>query len=160
MHFHEWSHTLRTGKSKEGILKLFYSKRNMVQCKILIQLFPSWKQDPPIVCTEVSTSPQGRSQDLNPPHQDIAQNFDDDYVIIMTLTSLLWHRGRNMKNFKYCAISLNMVHRVGLCGVLGFTSLLIFNLQKIPKFYTLNSALCAPIARAAIKLLLLGVWWT
>ena len=73
-------------KSKEGILKLFYSKRNMVQCKILIQLFPSWKQDPPIVCTEVSTSPQGRSQDLNPPHQDIAQNFDNDYVIIMTLT--------------------------------------------------------------------------
>ena len=30
-------------ESKEGILKLFYNKRNMMQCKILIQLFPSWK---------------------------------------------------------------------------------------------------------------------
>ena len=38
---------VRTGKSKEGILKLFYSKRKMVQCKILIQLFPSWKLSSP-----------------------------------------------------------------------------------------------------------------
>ena len=34
-------------ESKEGILKLFHSKRNMVQCKILIQLFPSWKLSSP-----------------------------------------------------------------------------------------------------------------
>ena len=43
MLFHEWCHTLCTGKSKEGILKLFYNKRNIVQFKILIQLFRSWK---------------------------------------------------------------------------------------------------------------------
>ena len=41
-----------------------------------------------------------------------------------------------------------MVHTGGLCGVLGFTAPLYI--------YTLNSALCATIARAAIKQLLLG----
>ena len=40
---------------------------------------------------------QGRSQDLIRPLQDIAQNFDDD-VIIMTLTSLLWHEGKTWKH--------------------------------------------------------------
>ena len=30
-------------ESKEGILKLFYNKRDMIQGKILIQLFLSWK---------------------------------------------------------------------------------------------------------------------
>ena len=34
-------------ESKEGILKLFYNKKNMVQCKILIQLSPSWKLSSP-----------------------------------------------------------------------------------------------------------------
>ena len=34
-----WSHTLFARKNTEGMLKLSYSKRNMVQCKILIQLF-------------------------------------------------------------------------------------------------------------------------
>ena len=41
------SHTLLTGKSKESMPKLFYCKRNMVQCKTLIQLFPFWKQKSP-----------------------------------------------------------------------------------------------------------------
>ena len=27
-----------------------------------------------------------------------------------------------MKNFKFCAISLNMLHTGGLCGVLRFTA--------------------------------------
>ena len=33
--------------------------------------------------------------------------------------------GTNMKNFKYCAILLNMVHTGGLCGILVFTAPLI-----------------------------------
>ena len=63
-----------------------------------------------------------------------------------------------MKNFKYCAISLNMVHAGGLCGVLGFTAPLILIAKKFQSkyVYTLNIALCAPIARAAIKQLLVG----
>ena len=32
------------------------------------------------------------------------------------------YTGENMKNFKYTAISLNMLHIGGLCGVLGFTA--------------------------------------
>ena len=40
---------------------------------------------------------QGRSQDLIRPLQDIAQNFDDD-VIIMTLTSLSSHEGKTWKH--------------------------------------------------------------
>ena len=46
MFFNESSHTLLTGKSKESIPKTFYIKRNTVQCKTLIQLFPSCKQNP------------------------------------------------------------------------------------------------------------------
>ena len=63
-----------------------------------------------------------------------------------------------MKNFKYCAISLNMVHAGGLCGVLGFTAPLILIAKKFQSkyIYTLNIALCAPIAQAAIKQLLVG----
>ena len=53
----------------------------------------------------------GRSLGLNRPLQDIAQNLDDDFIMI-TLTSSSWHRGK---------ISLNMLHTGGLCGVLGFT---------------------------------------
>ena len=58
-----------------------------------------------------------------------------------------------MKNFKYFAISLNMVHTGGLCGVLWFTAPLILISKKFQSkyIYTLNSALCAPIAGAAIK---------
>ena len=37
--------------------------------------------------SEVAIGDQGRSQDLDQSLQDIAQNFDDD-VIIMTLTAL------------------------------------------------------------------------
>ena len=46
-----------------------------------------------------------------------------------------------------------MVHAGGLLGVLGFTAPLILISKKfqIKYIYTLNSALCAPIARAAIK---------
>ena len=64
-----------------------------------------------------------------------------------------------MKNVKYCAISLNIVHAGGLCGVLGFTAPPILILKKFQNkhIYTLDSALRAPIARAAIKQLLLGV---
>ena len=40
---------------------------------------------------------QGRSQDLIRPLQDIAQNFDDD-VIIMMLASLSWHEGITRKH--------------------------------------------------------------
>ena len=28
--------------------------------------------------------------------------------------------GKNMKYFKYCAISINMLHTGGICGVLQF----------------------------------------
>ena len=67
--------------------------------------------------------------------------------------------GKNMKNFNYYAISLNMVDTSGLCGELGFTATLILISKKFQSnyIYALNSALCVPIARAAIKKLLLGV---
>ena len=63
-----------------------------------------------------------------------------------------------MKNFKYRAISLNMVHTGALSGVLGFTASLILITKKFRSkyIYTLNSALRAPMARAAIKQSLLG----
>ena len=63
-----------------------------------------------------------------------------------------------MENFKYCAILLKMVHTGVLCGVLGFTAPLILIAKKFQSkyIYTLNIALCAPIARAAIKQLLVG----
>ena len=62
-----------------------------------------------------------------------------------------------MKNFKYWAISLNIVHTGGLCGVLRFTAPLILISENFQSkyIYTLNSALCAPIAQPAIKQLLL-----
>ena len=65
-----------------------------------------------------------------------------------------------MKIFKYYGISLNMLHTGGPCGVLGFTAPLILISKKFQSkyVYTLNSALCAPIARAVIKQLLLGAW--
>ena len=63
-----------------------------------------------------------------------------------------------MKYLKYCTMPLNMVHTSGLLGVLEFTAPLTLISKKfqIKFIYTLNSALCAPIARAAIKQLLLG----
>ena len=91
---------------------------------------------------------QGCSQDLNRPFQDIAQNLDhyDADVIIGTL----W---KNVKNFKYCAISLNMLHTSGLCRVLGFTAPLILISKEFQSkyIYTLISALYSPIALAAIN---------
>ena len=65
-----------------------------------------------------------------------------------------------MKYLKCCAIPLNMIHTGGLCGVLGFTAPLTLISKKfqIKIIYTLNSALCAPIARAATKQLLLVAW--
>ena len=64
-----------------------------------------------------------------------------------------------MKNFKYCAILLNMVHTGELRGVLGFTAPLTLISKKFQSkyIYTLNSALCAAIARAAIKQFLFGI---
>ena len=46
-----------------------------------------------------------------------------------------------------------MVNTGGLCGVLGFTAPLISISKEfqIKDIYTLNGALCGPIARAAIK---------
>ena len=73
----------------------------------------------------------GRSLGLNRPLQDVAQNLDDDFIMI-TLTSSSWHRGK---------ISLNMLHTGGLCGVLGFTAPLILISKKFQSkyIYTLNS---------------------
>ena len=63
-----------------------------------------------------------------------------------------------MSSFKNCAISLNILHTDGQCGVLRFTTPLILISKKFQSkyIYTLNSALRAPLARAAIKQLLLG----
>ena len=100
---------------------------------------------------------QGGSQDLNRPLQDIAQNFADDAIIMMRCHYL--DTGKNMKIFKYCAISLNMVHTGALCGVLTASLILSPKNSEVYIYiyiYTLNSALCAPIARAAVKQLLLG----
>ena len=58
---------------------------------------------------------QGRSQDLNGSLQEIPLNFDNN-VIIMTLMA----QGKDMKSFKYCAISLNMLHTGELFGIFGF----------------------------------------
>ena len=63
-----------------------------------------------------------------------------------------------MKNFKYCALSLNMVHTGGRYEVLGFTAplILISKTFQGKYIYTLNSDLCVPIARAPTKQILLG----
>ena len=80
---------------------------------------------------EFSISLRGRSQDLNQPLQNIVRNFHDD-VIVMTLTDVaIATPGKNMKNFKYCAISLNMLHIGGLCGVLRFTAPLSFYMSNL-----------------------------
>ena len=64
-----------------------------------------------------------------------------------------------MKILKYYPILLNMVHTGGPCGVLGFTAPFILISKKFQSkyIYIMNSALCAPVAQAAIKQLLLGV---
>ena len=52
-----------------------------------------------------------------------------------------------------------MLHTGGLCRVLGFSAppILISKKFQSKYTYTLNSALCAPMAQAAIKqLLILG----
>ena len=81
--------------------------------------------------------------------QGPSHNYDAD---VITVTS-----GKNMKNFKYCATSLNMPHTCRLWGVLGFTAPLNLISKKFQSkyIYTLNCALCAPIAQATIKQLLL-----
>ena len=62
-----------------------------------------------------------------------------------------------MKNFKYCAISLYMVgtYRWNEWSI-RFTEPLILISRKFQSKYidTMKSALCAPIAQAAIKQLL------
>ena len=51
-----------------------------------------------------------------------------------------------------------MLHTSGLCGVLGYTApvILISKKSQSKHISTLNSALCAPIARVATKQLPLG----
>ena len=51
-----------------------------------------------------------------------------------------------------------MLHTGGLCGLLGFTAPLNLMSKKFQNKYVLciESVLCAPIARAAIKQLLLS----
>ena len=51
-----------------------------------------------------------------------------------------------------------MLHTGGPCGVLGFTAPLFLISKEFQNqyIYTLNSALCAPVARAGIKQLLFG----
>ena len=39
--------------------------------------------------------------------------------------------GKNVKNFKYCAILLNMLHTGGLCRVLRFTAPLSFYMSNL-----------------------------
>ena len=73
---------------------------------------------------------QGRSQDLNQPVQNIAQNFHDDVIIIDT-DLVIVTPGKKMKNFKHCAISLNMLHTGGLCGVLWLTAPLSFYMSNL-----------------------------
>ena len=67
---------------------------------------------------------QGRSQDLNQPLQNIVQIFNDD-VIIMTLTSLLWHQ---RKTWKILSI---VEYTGGLWGVLRFTAQLSFYISNL-----------------------------
>ena len=58
--------------------------------------------------------------------------------------------------FKYYAISLNILHTGGPCRVLGLTAPIILISKKFQSKYicTLNSALCAPVAWAAIEVVL------
>ena len=65
---------------------------------------------------------------------------------------------KNKKYFKYCAISLNMLHTGALYGVLGFTATLILISKNFQSkyIYTMNSAFCAPKAETAMKHLLFG----
>ena len=63
----------------------------------------------------------------------MVQNFDDDVTNydadIVTVTP-----GKSMKNFKYWAISLNMLHTGGLFGELKFTASLSFCMINLSKF--------------------------
>ena len=62
---------------------------------------------------------------------------------------------KNKKYFKYCAISLNMVHTGALCGVLGFTATLILISKNFQSkyIYTMNSAFCGSKVQTAKKAL-------
>ena len=46
-------------------------------------------------------------------------HYDTDVIIVPLMAS-----GKNMKNFKYCHISLKMLDTGGLCAILGFTATL------------------------------------
>ena len=126
---------------------------------VLNGVFWQYCQEPYLEPTNIPTVSvflQGLGQDLNRPLQDIAQNFDDD-AIIMMLLSLSWQWG---KNFKYCTILLNMAHIGRLCGVLGFTAppMLISKKFQSKYIYTLNSALCAPNCTSSNKTVTFGCW--
>ena len=66
--------------------------------------------------------------------------------------------GKNMNNSKNCPISLIMLHTGGLYHWFTAPLILISKNFQSKYIYTLNSALCAPFAWAAIKQLLFGAW--
>ena len=150
------------------VLMIWISSLQMLQLKNLLWSTESiYSQFPPLrhFFTNLSFKPTYDFYDIfihfppfrpfplpHTPHSlcGAAKNSIDSFTIlrkILTMMSSLWRcrhyrdTGENIKNFKCCSISLNMLHTCGLCEVLKFT---------------LNSALCAPIAQDAIKQLLLG----
>ena len=66
---------------------------------------------------------QGRSQGLNQPLQNIMQSFDD-CVVIMTLTSLLWHRGKHEKFSVLCYLVKHATCRLAMCIVVYCTTII------------------------------------
>ena len=85
-YFNLWSHTVFTEKDE----KLYYSKRNMTQCEILIQLFPSWKQIPPSLLDLVVKSIQFAS------HPSSIQKFLSIQIYFWSMfsfyTSIPWYK--------------------------------------------------------------------
>ena len=73
-------------KSFNVLAKTWFIKTNL-QYSILVYTFPLYNYFSKHNAQFNLFYQQGGSQDLNQPLQDIAQNFDDD-VIVMTLTSL------------------------------------------------------------------------
>ena len=96
------------------------------------------------------------SQDLNWTLHEIAQNIDVG-VIIMTLTSLSWHRGKYLTILSSRWTCYSQVGYVEYWGLLHhFNCKLAISKKFRSKYiYKVNSALCAPIAEAAIKQLFL-----
>ena len=105
---------------------------------------------------------QGSRQHLNQPLQNIAQNFHDD-VIIMRLTSLLWHLGKTWKILSIVLSRQTSYIQVGYVEYCGLLHYYHFTWVISKKFWSkyilkLNSASSTPTAPAAIKQLLSGAW--